>query len=592
MVPATRLYRQPGGSFITNELSEDNVFTPEDFSDELKMIGTTMKQFIEQEVATLGEEGKKLNYDLILKVLKKAGDLGLLGACVPEEYGGLGLDGIRFTLLKEKLNTGSADVSAAINGQIGIGMLPIIFFGTDEQRKKYLPPLIAGTMTNAFALTEPQSGTDASSIKTNAKLSDCGNYYILNGNKVFITNAGFADIFIVFAKLDGKDFTAFIVERGTEGLIIGPEEKKMGLETSSTCSLTFEDVKIPVTNMLGKPGKGLHIAFNTLNFGRLSVGASCLGNAKYALDKSIKYAKNRVQFNRPIANFPLIGKKIAEMNIKVFVLESLVYRTAALFDTSLKQLDFTDPNVGENSRTALSEFVLECSINKVFGSEVLGFVVDEALQIHGGYGYMREYEIEGMYRDARIKRIFEGTNEINRLNITRTVLKWLEKERLPELKRLMEIVHKNVAVEDEKEAKGLLGNEENLLRKARFIYAYSLEKVLKKYGKQLDSEQEVCSNLADILIYIFTIESALLRTKKLIKMNGELSSTLAVDMTKVYANEAYKRIIDLTMEILFYITGDNEEFFKGLSIGHPIDTITLKRNIAEKVMVPSRILCK
>lgn len=583
------LNKVAGGSFIVDQIDYRNVFTPEDFTDEHRMIASTVSEFIEREITVLGEAGNKLDYELILKLLKKAGDVGLLGACLPEEYGGLGLDGIRFALIKENFSAGGTSIVMSINGQIGIGMLPIIFFGTEQQRKKYLPQLQAGTLTTAFALTEPQSGTDASGIKTSAKLSEDGKHYILNGSKVFITNAGFADIFVVFAKIDGADFTAFIVEKGLEGLSIGPEEKKMGLKASSTCSMTFEDVKVPVENMLGKPGKGHLFAFNTLNFGRLSVGAGCLGNTKDALGLSVKYANQRVQFGRPISAFPLIGKKIADMNIKAYVLESMVYRTADLFDTGLKKLDFSDPNVGENSGATISEYKLECGINKVFGSEVLDFAADEGVQIHGGYGYMQEYEIESIYRDSRIKRIFEGTNEINRMFLTKTLVKRLGKGQFAELQQALDQISLEIKDAALPSFDGALAQETYLLEAARKIFCFTFAAALKKYGAKLEHEQEASSDLADILINIYAMESALLRTKKMIDRNGEAAAQNAKEMTIAFIHEAMDQIAGFAREVFITIQTGEELVnqlaqLDQLSRRVPANTIELKRKIAERVI--------
>lgn len=585
------LNKVAGGSFIVDQIDYRHVFTPEDFTDEHRMIASTVAEFIEREITVLGEAGNKLDYEMILKLLKKAGDVGLLGACLPEEYGGLGLDGIRFALIKENFSAGGTSIVMSINGQIGIGMLPIIFFGTKEQREKYLPQLQAGTLTTAFALTEPQSGTDASSIKTSARLSQDGKHYILNGSKVFITNAGFADIFVVFAKIDGKDFTAFIVERDSAGLSIGPEEKKMGLKASSTCSMTFEDVKVPVENMLGKPGKGHLFAFNTLNFGRLSVGAGCLGNTKDALGLSVKYANQRVQFGCPISAFPLIGKKIADINTKAYVLESMVYRTADLFDTGLKKLDFSDPNVGENSGVTISEYKLECAIDKVFGSEVLDFAADEGVQIHGGYGYMQEYEIESIYRDSRIKRIFEGTNEINRMFIIKTLVKRLSKGQFPELQKALDEISAEVnqGTIIPLQPAGELEQESTLLEKARKIFYMTFAAALKKYGAKLEQEQEVSSDLADILINLYAMESAWLRTKKMIDQHGAASAQNAKEMTIAFIHEAFEQIVSFSKEVFITIQYGDElldqlAVLDAIARRVPANTIELKRKIAERVI--------
>ncbi len=550
----------------------------------------TTEEFVHREITSLGEVANQLNYQLSKDLVKKAGDVGLLGACLPVEYGGLGLDGIRFAILKEHLNLGASSMTATIGGQMGIGMLPIIFFGTPEQRQKYLPQLESGTITTAFALTEPSSGTDASSIKTTAVLSEDGKYYILNGNKVFITNAGFADIFVVFAKINGADFSAFIIERNSKGLTIGPEEKKMGLKASSTCSISFEDVKVPVENLLGKAGQGHRFAFNALNFGRLSVGAGCLGNSKHALDCSAKYANQRIQFGQKIASFPLIGKKLADINTQIYALESLVYRTAGVFDKKLAEIDFNDPNLETNSRKAIGEFMIECSINKVFGSETLDFAADEGLQVHGGYGYMQEYEIESIYRDSRIKRIFEGTNEMNRLFITKTLIKRLAKGQFPELQQALD------KSEDELKNSSfsahfnnVLDHEVQLLEKLKKIYHFSLAKAMQKYGPSLEHEQEICSDLADIAIQIYAIESVLLRTKKLIELKGEEKVENAINMAISFIHNAFEQSIGFAKTSLCTISTGEElnnslYLLQGVSRKLPINPVELQRKIAEKVV--------
>jgi len=580
------LTNDKGGLFITKETDFNEVFTPEDFLEEHHMIAKTTKDFVEKEVISLGEAAKTLNYDLTRKILKKAGDVGLLGASLPEEYGGLGLDGVRFALMKESLNVHTSSLTMTIGGQVGIGALPIVFFGTSEQREKYLPGLVSGSLATAFALTEPSSGTDASGIKTSAKLSDDGQNYILNGNKVFITNAGFADIFVVFAKVNGTDFSAFIVERESKGLTIGPEEKKMGLKASSTCSITFEDVEVPASNLLGKIGKGHLIAFNVLNFGRLSVGANCLGTTKEALTVSCKYANQRIQFGKKISSFPLIAQKLADINIKTFVLESMVYRTAHLFDAGLSQLDFGNPDLGEISRKAISEYMLECAINKVFGSETLDFAADEGLQIHGGYGYMQEYIIEEIYRDSRIKRIFEGTNEINRLFITNTITSRITKGQLNQLRESLDITLPEIA---EEISESSLNNSAQLVQFSRKLYAYTLGKVMDYYGEQLKQEQEISSNLADMIIQLYAMDSALLRTKKIIKNQGEHNAELAVQITNTFINESFEILARFAKKSLMAVV-KGQELSTDLSTidnwlrAYLINTVPVKRCIAESVI--------
>lgn len=380
-----------GGSFVIDKADLDRILTPEDFTEEHRMIAETVHDFIDGEVVTRDEEIEKLNYDLTVELLRKAGELGLLGADVPEEFGGIGLDKVSSTIISESLAKGSS-FALSFGAHVGIGTLPIVFFGTREQKEKYLPDLASGAKIAAYCLTEPTSGSDAMSAKTTAVLSEDGEHYILNGSKLYITNAGFADIFIVYAKIDGEHFTAFIVEKEMEGFTLGPEEKKMGIKGSSTRPLYFEDVKVPKENLLGEIGKGHRIAFNILNIGRYKLAAGSVGAAKEAVELSTKYANTRKQFETPISNFPLIRKKLAEMNIRTFAVESMVYRTAGLLDEAMQDIDYIANDAGTRAAAAISDYAIECSINKVFSSENLDSIADEGVQIHGGYGYIQEYK--------------------------------------------------------------------------------------------------------------------------------------------------------------------------------------------------------
>jgi alkylation response protein AidB-like acyl-CoA dehydrogenase len=523
-----------------------------------------------------------------VKLMRKAGELGLLGADVPEEFGGLGLDKVSSTLISETLAKASS-FALSIGAHVGIGTLPIVFFGTPEQKQKYLPDLAAGAKIAAYCLTEPTSGSDALGAKTTARLSEDGKHYILNGSKLYITNAGFADIFIVYAKVDGKDFSAFIVERTMPGLTVGPEEKKMGIKGSSTCPLFFEDVHVPVENLLGEVGKGHLIAFNILNIGRFKLAAGCVGAAKEAIELSSKYANTRTQFNTPISKFPLIGKKLAEMNILTYVMESMVYRTAGLFDSILQDLDYNAPDAGAQSAKGIAEYALECSINKVFASEGLGFVADEGVQIHGGYGFIQEYKIERIYRDARINRIFEGTNEINRLLIPGTLVKKAMKGELPLLQKAQALQGELLQLVPGLTFDGTLEQEVHLTRMAKKIFLLIGGLAVQKYQSALEKEQEVLSSLADIMIQVFAMESALLRTKKLIARAGEEKAKNAVEMTTVFVHEAFARVEDRAKEALSAMeAGDmlrtQLSVLKKLTRSTPADTVGLKRNIAARVI--------
>lgn len=578
-----------GGSFVLDDIDSELVVTPEDFNEEQRMILQTTVDFLEGEVLPKDEEIEKLDYELTLDLLKKAGELGLLSADVPEEYDGLGLDKVSSTIISETLAR-AASFGLSVGAHVGIGTLPIVFFGTPEQKKKYLPQLATGEKIAAYCLTEPASGSDALGAKTTAKLSEDGQHYILNGSKIFITNAGFADIFIVYAKVDGKDFSAFIVEKKMPGFSLGPEEKKMGIKGSSTRPLYFEDCKVPVENLLGEVGRGHIIAFNILNIGRFKLGAGCLGGAKEAIEHSVKYANTRKQFGTEISSFPLIGKKLADMNIRTFVAESMVYRTSGLIDHILKDLDHSSPDAGKQSAKGIAEYALECSINKVFASEVLDFVADEAVQIHGGYGFTQEYKVERIYRDSRINRIFEGTNEINRMLIPGTLLKKAMKGELPLLQKVQSLQSEMMSMTPGSQSfEGTLEQESHLLAQAKKLFLMVGGMAVQKLQANIEKEQEMLSNLADLMIEIYAMESVLLRTKKLIARQGEDKAKNAIQMTEVYLHEAFAKIEAIAKQCLVMVEeGDmlrtGLSMVKRLTRTSPINTISLKREIAQRVI--------
>ncbi|KEQ27033.1 acyl-CoA dehydrogenase family protein [Paenibacillus tyrfis] len=577
-----------GGSFIIEDIDFTRVVTPEDFTEEHRMIAKTTEDFVAGDIAPHDEEIEKLDYELSVKMLRKAGELGLLGAEVPEAYGGLGLDKVSSTLINERLTKASA-FALTVGAHVGIGTLPIVYFGTEAQKKKYLPLLATGQKVAAYCLTEPSSGSDALGAKATAVLSEDGTHYILNGTKQFITNAGFADVFIVYAKVNGTDFSTFIVERTMEGVSIGPEEKKMGIKGSSTCPLILEDVKVPVENLLWEVGKGHLIAFNILNIGRFKLAAGCVGAAKDAIELSAKYANERTQFGRKISSFPLIGAKLADMNIRTYVLESMVYRTAGLFDEGLNEVDHGSANVGQQSAKAIAEYALECSINKVFGSETLDFVADEGVQIHGGYGFTQEYRIERIYRDSRINRIFEGTNEINRLLIPGTLIKRAMKGELPLMQKAMGLQSELLSLVPGQTFEGTLEQENHLLAMAKKIFLMVGAQAVQKYQTKLDQEQEILSHLADIMISVFGMESALLRAKKQIAAGGEGKALNATDMTTVFIHESFARIEEWAKEALAAMeSGDmlrtQLSVLKKLTRKTPINAIEIKREIASRVI--------
>ncbi|WP_152394974.1 acyl-CoA dehydrogenase family protein [Paenibacillus guangzhouensis] len=577
-----------GGSFVIEDISPDRIVTPEDFTEEQRMFVETTKQFLQTDVLPQDEQLEKLDYELTVKLMRKAGELGLLSSDIPEIYGGLGLDKVSSTIINEVL-AGASSFALSVGAHVGIGTLPIVFFGTPEQKARYLPDLATGAKIAAYCLTEPTSGSDALGAKTTAKLSDDGQHYILNGSKVFITNAGFADLFIVYAKVDGQHFSAFIVEKDTPGFTLGPEEKKMGIKGSSTRPLFFEEAHVPVDNLLGEIGKGHLIAFNILNIGRFKLGAGCLGGAKEAIHIAAQYANVRTQFGKPIASFPLIGKKLAEMNITTYVMESMVYRTAGYIDHILSDLDHTSPDAGKQSAKGISEYALECSINKVFASEALDFVADEGVQIHGGYGFIQEYKIERIYRDSRINRIFEGTNEINRLLIPGTLLKKALKGELPLIQKAEALQSELLQLIPGQTFDGVLEQERHLLSMAKKIFLFAGGVAIQKVGTRIEAEQEILSSLADMMIQIYALESALLRAEKQVARSSEAESLNYIQMTQVFAQEAFERIeseAKITLSTLE--TGDvlrtQLSILKKLARHTPVNTTQLKRAIGARVI--------
>ncbi len=577
-----------GGAFVVEELNVNSLTTPEDFTEEQGMIAETTRNFVEGEVVPKDEHLEKLDYELTLKLMRKAGELGLLGADVPEAYGGLGLDKVSSTVIGETLSRASS-FALSIGAHVGIGTLPIVFFGSQAQKLKYLPDLAVGSRIAAYCLTEPASGSDALGAKTTARLSEDGKHYILNGSKLYITNAGFADIFIVYAKVNGTDFSAFILERGMPGFTFGPEEKKMGIKGSSTRPLFFENVHVPVENLLGEIGKGHLIAFNILNIGRFKLAAGCLGASKETIELAAKYANTRTQFQTPIAQFPLVGKKLAEMNIITYVMESMVYRTSGLFDSILKDIDYTSPEAGKQSARGISEYAIECSINKVFATEALDFVADEGVQIHGGYGFIQEYKVERIYRDSRINRIFEGTNEINRLLIPGTLVKKAMKGELPLLQKAQALQGELLSLVPGQTFDGTLSEEAHLISMTKKIFLMVGGLAVQKYGISLEKQQEVLSDLADIMIQIYAMESALLRTRKLIIRAGEEKAKNAIQMTQVFVHEAFEKINVYAKQSLSALEeGDmlrtQLSILKKLTRRTPANTVSLKRQIAARVI--------
>jgi alkylation response protein AidB-like acyl-CoA dehydrogenase len=504
-----------GGEWLIKESDPQTTFIPEDFSEEQLMIRDMCNQFLDAEVKPRLDAIDSLELGLMRSLVEKAGEQGLLATSFPEQYGGLGKDFVTSTIVNEYLGAGHS-FSVAISAHTGIGTLPILYFGTDEQKQKYIPKLITGEWVGAYGLTEPNSGSDALSAKTTARLSEDGKYYLLNGQKCWITNGGFADVYTVFAKVDGDKFTGFIVERGFEGFTQGPEEQKMGIKGSSTVQLYFQDCKVPVENLLGELGKGHKIAFNILNIGRLKLCAAALGGAKMSADTSIEYAITREQFKTPIANFGAIKHKLAEMAIKIFASESALYRTAKWITDMEEESLASGKPFNDSLLGAAEEYAIECAILKVCGSEALDYVVDEGVQIHGGNGFSAEYNISRAFRDSRINRIFEGTNEINRLLTVDMTLKRAMAGRLNLMGSAMKVQGELMSIPDfGEEDETPFAAERKLIANFKKAVLLTAGAAAQKLMMKLESEQEVLMNIADMAIETFVAESMLLRVMKL-----------------------------------------------------------------------------
>jgi alkylation response protein AidB-like acyl-CoA dehydrogenase len=528
-----------GGAFLIEERAPEEIFTPEDFSEEHRMIAETTRQFIDNEVNPRMDELEKHDWKLSRELVGKAAELGLIGANIPEEYGGLGLDQTSGALIGENIGR-SASFATTLGAESGIGLLPIVYFATEAAKQKYLPRIAAGELITAYALTEAGAGSDAMAGKATAKLSDDGKEYIINGEKMWITNGGFADIFIVFAKVDGDKFSAFIVER-QPGLTSGAEEHKMGIKGSSTTALVLSDVRTPVENLLGEVGKGHKIAFNILNIGRFKLGAMCVGGMKLMVHESVRYANERQQFGKSISNFGAIKAKLGEQAILTWVGESMIYRTLGMIEAGIGAVDSKDLDA---RLRAIEEYAAECSIIKVALSEYCNFVADEMVQIFGGYGYSADYPAERAYRDSRINRIFEGTNEINRMLIPGRLMKNAMSGRLallPAAQALMdEVLSPQMSGFDDDDS--LLSAEQKLTTNAKKVALMTLGTAAQKYMMKLADQQEILMGIADIIMDAYAMETAILRARKLAAAKGESASERYLDMTRVFCNDAVGRI--------------------------------------------------
>lgn len=575
---------------MIGDVSFEEIFTPEDFTDEHRMIQETANDFIFKEVLPKLDKLEEKDYDLARSLLAKSGELGLLGTDIPEEYEGLGLDKVSTTIVIEAMG-GKGPFSIIFGVHSGIATLPIVYFGNEEQKKKYLPKMASGELCAAYCLTEAGAGSDALNIKTKAVLSRDGKQYILNGEKIFITNARYADLFIIYAKVDGEHFTGFIVEKEFPGVSTGKEEEKMGVHGSSTRPVILEDARVPVENVLFEIGKGHKIAFNILNIGRWKLGAATVGACKSSLTLAAKYANKRVQFRVPISSFGMIRSKLADMAVRTYMSESMNYRIAGMFDDKLGTLDDEAKRNGTENAKAIEEYALECSISKVHGSETLDFCVDEYVQILGGYGYSAEYPAERFYRDARINRIWEGTNEINRLLIPGTLLKRANQGRLnlwPPTQDLEEEI-KDYSPRNLQLSNTPLALQEHMVKMSKKILLMVTGLAAQKYQQKIGDEQEVMARLADIIIEIFAMESGCLRAKKKITGTGEDKTKHQIAAVKVYVDETIPRIESWATQILTHMTGgDTLKLHLGgvkkLASYQPVDTISLKRAIADEII--------
>ncbi|MGM0845815.1 MAG: acyl-CoA dehydrogenase family protein [Bacillota bacterium] len=581
-----------GGSFIIEDVSYENVFTPEDYTDEQKMIAKTTEDYVVNEVVPQVEHLENHEFDRSVKLLKEAGDLGLLGADVPEEYGGLGLDKVSSALIAEKMST-AGGFSITHGAHVGIGSLPIVLFGNEDQKQKYLPVLSTGEKIAAYALTEPGSGSDALGARTTAKLNAAGTHYVLNGEKQWITNAGFADVFVVYAKIDGEQFSAFIVERDYVGVSTGAEEKKMGIKSSSTRTLILEDAEVPVENLLGEAGKGHIIAFNILNIGRYKLGVGAVGASKRAMDVTIKYANQRQQFKTPISSFNLTKEKFATMAAKLYASESSVYRTVGLFEDRMSKLTDEEVKNGTEVAKSIAEYAIECSLNKVFATEALDYIVDEGVQIHGGYGFMQEYEIERMYRDSRINRIFEGTNEINRLLVPGTYVRKALKGELPLFQKAQALQEELMMLMPEEVGDAPLEQEKYLVKNAKKIGLLIAGLAAQKYGKALEKEQEILVNIADIISNAYAMESVVLRTEKAINKVGAEKAQQKLLYTQIFCQEAFNEIEAHAKETLVAAeTGDSLRMMlsalRKFTRYTPLNIIAVKREASQKLIEAER----
>ena len=581
-----------GGSFLLESPAPHDVFTPADLSDDQKLIGQTAEEFVLKEVLPFAKDLEAKKPGLMAELARKAAELGLMSGGTPEEYGGAGLDKVASTVLTEKISIygGFATTHGA---HAGIGTLPLVYFGTEEQKKKYLPKLASGEYLGAYCLSEPQAGSDAQNLLTRAELNKEGTHYILNGQKMWITNGGFADLFIVFAKVDGEKLTAFLVEKNFPGCKPGNEEHKMGIHGSSTTPVFLENCMVPKENVLHEIGRGHIVAFNVLNAGRFTLGASCVGGSKHVLATASKYSKERKAFGKQIGDFGLIKEKLAEMAIQIYAVESMIYRSAGYMEAAMNAAAGSG-NKTQNAMKALEEYAIESSIAKVYGSEMLDFVVDEAVQIFGGYGFHEDYPVCRAYRDSRINRIFEGTNEINRMLIIQMLMKRAMGGQLPLIPAAMKLADEILAGPSMEEApEGVLAEEARVIANAKKMFLQASGGAVQKFREKLAEEQELIGALANIVMEVYAMESSVLRAQKAAASKGEAAAALMIDAARAFVADAAERVDHEAKRAIAAVhEGDmlmtQMAVLKRFGKRPAVDTITIHRRVAAAVQAQDR----
>jgi len=580
-----------GGGFLITNPAPGDVFTPEDLNEDQRLVGQTVRDFVQQDLLPSLDRIEEKEWAVTRTLLRRLGELGVLGIEVPGAYGGAELDKVTSLVVSEELSAGSFSVT--YGAHVGIGMEPIVFFGSEEQRRRYLPKMIRGELIGAYALTEPAAGSDAMSIRTKAVRSSDGRHYLLTGTKQFISNAAFADVFTVFAKVDGEQHTAFLVDRETAGFSVGPEEHKMGIRGSSTAPLLLENAAVPAENLLGEVGQGFKIAMNILNMGRFKLAAGCVGACKHVLRFALQYAGDRQQFGKPLTSFGLIRQKLAEMAIRTYIAESMAYRTGGMVNDALGGVH----GAPVEAMRALEEYAVECAINKVYASEVLDYVADENVQIHGGYGFIEEYPAARAYRDARINRLFEGTNEINRMLTTGMLLRRAQRGRLNLIPAALAVVQELTSPSlGEDAGTGVLAEEARLVRMVKKAALFASGVAVQKYLETIEEQQEVLAALADLVIETFAMESGLLRAQRAVQSRGEAGAALKVAMVRTHITDAVARV-DATAKTVLGAVEEGDTLrtelagLRRLLRFTPVNTVALRRQIADAQIGAGRYIC-